>query len=194
MHGGMLTELLQERAALYAAGAMNAPERTEFELLLEFHEGLQAHASRLLDVAAAVLVGSLPSATPPSGLKNRILAAVSVGDVRGEVSGDVAKLRTGPTGLIEWVNPTFTAMCGYEFDELRGKKPGGLLQGALTEAAAVARLRIAIRAGRPIEEELVNYHKDGSPYRVRVAITPIFDDEHQPLYFVAKEWKLAMAG
>ena len=188
----MLTELLQERAALYAAGAMNAPERTEFELLLEFHEELQAHVVELVEVAAVVLAGTAPHATPPAALKDRILAAAAATEVRGAKSGEVAKVRTGPTGLIEWVNPAFTQMCGYELDELCGKKPGTLLQGAQTDPIAVTRLREAIRAGRPVEAELMNYHKDGRPYRVQVAITPIFDDEHRPFCFVAEERMLAM--
>ena len=47
----MLPELLQDRAALYVSGAMGPEDRTQFELLLEFHQDLQAYVER---VAGAV--------------------------------------------------------------------------------------------------------------------------------------------
>lgn len=189
-----MQELLHERAALYAAGALAAPERTEFELLLEFHEELQAHVSRLQEAATAGLLDGLTEYTPPAGLKDRILAAVEADALVTNAGQGVAKVRTGPTGLVEWVNPEFTALCGYKLEELRGKKAGQLIQGPQTDRAALARIRSAMNACRPIEEHLVNYHKDGSVYRVHVAITPILGDDRQPLFFVAKERKLAMAG
>ena len=36
-------------------------------------------------------------------------------------------------------------------------------------------------------ETIVNYHKNGTPYWVEIAITPIFDDAGQPLWLVARE-------
>ncbi len=188
-----MQEILQERAALYAAGVMSATQRAEFELLLEFHEELQAHVSGLMEVTNAVLLSRAADRTPPASLRERILAAVS-DDRPATVPTAVAKVRTGATGLIEWVNAEFTAMCGYELAELRGRKPGVLLQGAATDARAVASLRSGIRAVQPVEAELINYHKDGSPYRVHVAITPVLDDERKPLFFLAREQKLELAA
>ena len=43
----MLAEVLQDRAALYVAGAMTAPERENFELILEFHQPLQSYVAGL---------------------------------------------------------------------------------------------------------------------------------------------------
>lgn len=189
----VMQEILQERAALYAAGAMLPAERAEFELLLEFHAELQQHVSQLLEVATVVMLGASRGHQPPAALKERILAAVSA-DAPAAGFGTVAKVRTDARGLIEWVNADFTAMCGYELAELRGRKPGALLQGAATDARAIATLRAGIREVRSVEAELVNYHKDGSPYRVHVAITPIVDDERKPLFFLAKERKLPMVA
>jgi PAS domain S-box-containing protein len=88
---------------------------------------------------------------------------------------------------VQWVNPAFTAMCGYSIDELRGKSLGPILQGKRTDLAAVSRMRSAIHALRPCRETLVNYHKEGWPYWVDIEITPILDDERQPRWFVARE-------
>jgi PAS domain S-box-containing protein len=97
---------------------------------------------------------------------------------------------TGPDGLVLWVNDAFTTMCGYSLEELKGRKPGQLLQGADTDPAAVGRIRDSLRVRRACRESLVNYHKNGTRYRVDVRISPILDDEGQPLWFVAKERKL----
>ena len=97
---------------------------------------------------------------------------------------------TDPRGLVEWINPAFTALCGYALEEIKGRKPGHLLQGPGTDPAPVARIRESLREKRPCRETLVNYHKDGTLYRVDVRITPILDDDRQPLWFVAQERKL----
>jgi PAS domain S-box-containing protein len=188
-----MQEILQERAALYAAGAMLPAERAEFELLLEFHEELQRHVSQLLEVAAVVMLGSSSHPRPPASLKERLLASVPAMTPTTQETGGIAKVRTDAAGLIEWVNEDFTAMCGYELAELRGRKPSALLQGAATDPHAIAALRSGIRQAQPVEAELINYHKNGTPYRVHVSITPILDDERKPFLYVAKERKLALA-
>lgn len=188
----MLPEILEERAALYVSGALSAAERESFELVLEFHEGLQALVAGLANVMTACALVATPLGSAPSAkLKSRILADLRPQPARPEPDAVVV---TGPGGLVEWVNPAFTAMCGFSVSELQGRKPGELLQGPGTDPAAVERIRACLRAGRACRETLVNYHKDGGRYMVDVRITPILDDERQPLWFVAKERKLRADG
>jgi PAS domain S-box-containing protein len=187
----MLSELLQDRAALYVAGAMTAPERENFELLLEFHEGLQAHVEELVQVGTALLRARRgPATTPPHGLKQRLLAAL---DSRPRLTEPEALVVADAEGRVQRVNAAFTALCGYTQEELQGRKPGHVLQGPETDPGAVQRIRESLEARRACRETLVNYHKDGSTYRVLVAITPILDDGGQPLWFVAKERKVETA-
>ncbi len=188
----MVSEFLQDRAALYAAGAMPASERDAFEVLLEYQVELRAQVAQLQDAMALLaLTGATREVAPPPDLKGRILSAVQQ---PVPVLALEALVVAGPGGLIEWVNPAFTAMCGYSLEELRGHKPGHLLQGPDTDAAAVARIRAALRSAAPCRETLVNYHKDGSAYRVDLRITPILDEARQPLWFVARERKLRSDG
>lgn len=185
----MLAEILQDRAALYVTGEMTAPEREAFAVLVESNPELRAHVAGLQEVAAAMAltrVGSHPA--PPAGLKTRLLAAL---ETEPPAPAPDALVVTDPAGRIEWVNPAFTALCGYSLEELRGRKPGHLLQGPETDAGAVERIRGALRARQPCREVLVNYHKDGSRYRAEVRIAPILDDAGQPLWMVAQERKLA---
>ena len=182
----MLTELLQDRAERYVSGGMTESERGSFEVVLGFHQELRAEVSGLQDVVTTVVMAAVPLVAPPRDLKARLFGALA-GLPAVEPEGWVA---TGPDGLVEWVNPAFMAMCGYSLAELKGRKPGHLLQGPDTDAAAVERIRDALRARCTCRETLVNYHKDGTRYRVEVSIDPILDDAGQPLWFVARERKL----
>jgi PAS domain S-box-containing protein len=185
-----MTELLQERAALYVSGAMTTQEREGFELILEFHDEVRRFVNELQEMGTAILLSrAVPNAPGPSPkLKARILQAITA---HPEQSAPEGFVMTGPDRLVQWVNPAFTEMCGYSLDELRGKNLGPILQGAKTDPAAVARMRQAVQEHRPCRETLVNYHKDGSPYEVDIAITPIPDDAGVPLWFVAREREMA---
>ena len=182
----MLPELLQDRAERYVSGDMPESERGSFEVILGFHSELRAQVGELQEVVMAVVLTAVPPVAPPGGLKARLLGELdNLPPVEPE--GWVA---TDPAGLVEWVNPAFTAMCGFTLDELKGRKPGHLLQGPATDRPTVERIRDALRARTSCRETLVNYHKDGSPYRVEVRIDPILDDGGQPLWYVARERKL----
>ena len=185
----MLDELLQNRAALYASGAFTATEREHFELILEFHEELRAFTAGLMEVGAAVTLASLrPGAVRPSpGLKSRILAKL---DTVPRQSTEEGFVMSGPDGLVQFVNPAFTAMCGYTLDELRGKNLGPILQGKETDRETAARMRRAVKEYKPCREKILNYHKSGEPYWVDIAITPILDDDGKPLWLVAREREL----
>jgi PAS domain S-box-containing protein len=80
---------------------------------------------------------------------------------------------TDTQGRVTWLNPAFTILCGYTLEEMLGRKPGSLLQGPDTDPECVALLRHAIRERRPITVELVNYRKDGEPYTVSIALSPL---------------------
>jgi hypothetical protein len=48
------------------------------------------------------------------------------------------------------------------------------LQGPLTEPASVQRIRSALRTGCPFNESLINYRKDGTPFRNFLSLAPVF--------------------
>lgn len=187
MHGGVLTEVLQDHALRYVSGELPPEARDGFEVLLEADAELRAHTRALQETAAGLLVmQTAPAAPLPEGLKARLLAAVD----RLPPPEPEALVLADAAGRVEWVNPAFTALCGYTLDELRGRKPGSLLQGPATDRAAVQRMREALRAGRPCCETLVNYHKDGSPYRVEIRLAPLLDEAGAPVCFAARERKV----
>ena len=121
---------------------------------------------------------------PAPELKARMFAAIA--NTPQEVSPD-ALVMSGPDGLVQWINPAFSAMCGYTLEELRGKKLGPILQGEDTDRETANRIRNAVHACLPCRETILNYHKSGAPYWVEIAITPIRDDSGHPLWLVARE-------
>jgi PAS domain S-box-containing protein len=186
----MLNDFLQDRAALYVSGAMTANEREQFELILEFHEELRAFTGSLSDVAAVVTLASpLPANVRPSpGLKARILEKLGANPGQQAPEGFVV---SGPDGLVQWVNPAFTEMCGYTLEELRGRNLGPILQGEKTDRETASRMRKAVKEHRPCRETILNYHKSGKPYWADIAITPILDDAGEALWLVAREREVA---
>ena len=164
-------------------------EREQFELVLEFHQELREFVAGLAEVGVALtLAMQSPTGVAFSpALKTRIVHGIAS---RPQHSTSEGLVMSGPDGLVQWINPAFSAMCGYTLEDLRGKKLGPILQGAKTDRETAERMRRAVHACRPCRETILNYHKNGTPYWVDVAITPILDDTGQPLWLVAREREL----
>ena len=87
---------------------------------------------------------------------------------------------------IQWVNHDFELISGYSLLEVLGKKPS-VLQGPDTEGEVVSRLRNHLDSRLPIKDEILNYKKDGTPYKCRFVIHPIFDEIGILTNFIAFE-------
>jgi len=186
----MLTELLQDRCALYAAGFLSPAERDSFDLILDSHPEVQDLVGGLQEVSTALVLATMRNGVPapPAGLLSRVLAAI---DGRPQEARGAGFVMCGTDGLVEWVNAEFSAMCGYSLDDLRGRKLGPILQGAATCPETADRMRQAVQELRPCRETILNYHKSGSPYWAEIAITPVCDESGQPLWLVAREREVA---
>ena len=90
-----------------------------------------------------------------------ILSSIAAENTNGVVISD-------KEGKIEWVNKSFENMTGYSLKELRNTKPGKFLQGKDTNPQTVAYLRTQIHAGEPFVCEILNYHRSGRPYWLRI--------------------------
>ena len=168
---------------------MPVEEREQFELVLEFHHELRAYAAGMADTAAEIALAAAPRPAVPlsTAVKSSLFNMIANRAQRTTPEGLVM---SGPDGLVQWINPAFSAMCGYTIDELSGKKLGPVLQGERTDRATVERMRQAVHEYRPCQETILNYHKNGTPYWVEIAILPIFDDAGLPLWLVAREKEL----
>jgi PAS domain S-box-containing protein len=95
-------------------------------------------------------------------------------------------------GRTLWVNPAFERLTGYTNAAMRGRKPGEVLQGPQTDAAAVTLMRRRLLDGEPVRGlELVNYDHLGRPYRVALDISPVRDAAGAVSHFIAIQTPVA---
>lgn len=84
------------------------------------------------------------------------------------------------------VNAAFCALTGYSEVESIGRNCR-FLRGPETENGQTEKLRSAVYGQRPALAELINYRKDGSPFRNAVMIAPLFDDDGKLELFVGSQ-------
>jgi len=82
---------------------------------------------------------------------------------------------TDARGCVEWINDGFTRLSGYTLEELRGKKPGAVLQGADSDPLVVARMSDALQRAESFNVDIINYSRDGRPYWVSINCNPMRD-------------------
>jgi PAS domain S-box-containing protein len=91
---------------------------------------------------------------------------------------------TNKKGIIEYVNPAFTATTGYSLEEAIGQNPS-MLKTDLHDRKYYGELWRTILSGKVWEGEFLNRKKDGTEYWERAVITPVFDDNKQITHFLA---------
>lgn len=96
-----------------------------------------------------------------------------------------AVILTDVKGRVVWVNDGFQRVTGYTFEEVKGSKPGDILQGPGTDAVTVARIREHLKKGEGFSETILNYHKDGSPYWISFEVQPLHDSAGNLTNFMA---------
>jgi len=109
-----------------------------------------------------------------------ILSSIAAQNTHGVVISD-------NEGRIEWMNKSFENITGYTIDEIKGKKPGSILQGKETNKETVDYLRNKVHAGEPFICEILNYHKSGKPYWLRIQGQALKDSEGKVIKYFAIE-------
>ncbi|HVI32386.1 PAS domain-containing protein [Phenylobacterium sp.] len=83
---------------------------------------------------------------------------------------------------IIFANDAFLALTGYPRGEVIGRNCR-FLQGPETDPATVAEMREAVRSGRDVSVEVVNYRKNGSRFWNNVFLSPVRNDRGEIIYF-----------
>ena len=91
-----------------------------------------------------------------------------------------------PDNPLEVVNPAFSGLTGYSEADIVGRNCR-FLAGAGTEQLATDRIRDALRDRRPVLVEILNYRKDGTPFRNGVMIAPLFDPDGGLAWFLGSQ-------
>ena len=95
-------------------------------------------------------------------------------------------LITDRLGKIEYVNPAFTQITGYTFDEVKGKNPR-FLQSGLTPKAHYEQLWKTILSGNIWRGEFQNRKKNGALYCERAVISAILKEDVITNFVAIKE-------
>ena len=95
-----------------------------------------------------------------------------------------------PDNPIVECNDAFVALTGYQNSEIIGHNCR-FLTGADTEPWLKEMLRNGIRRRQPVMVEILNYKKDGTPFRNAVMVAPIFDAAGELEYFLGSQVEIA---
>ncbi len=94
-----------------------------------------------------------------------------------------------PDNPLEVANPAFCRLTGYAEAEIVGRNCR-FLAGEATEPWLTDRLRQGIARRTSVLVDILNYRRDGSPFRNAVLITPLFDAEGELAWFLGSQVEL----
>lgn len=91
---------------------------------------------------------------------------------------------TNTEGTIEYVNPKFTEVTGYTFEEVVGKNPR-ILKTENTSSEDYKEMWKIIAKGETWTGEFLNKKKDGTHYWELASISPIIDEQGKTIKYIA---------
>jgi PAS domain S-box-containing protein len=98
-----------------------------------------------------------------------------------------------PDNPIELANEAFCALTGYDEREVIGRNCR-FLGGHDTNAAVRDEIRQAVGNEQAFLVEILNYRRDGTPFRNGVMIAPLFDDAGRLAFFLGSQVDLGRDG
>ena len=94
-----------------------------------------------------------------------------------------------PDNPIIMCNDAFMQLTGYQKGEIIGRNCR-FLAGQDTEPALTKTIGESVRNHKPVLVEILNYKRDGSPFRNGLMVAPMFDDDGELAYFLGSQMEL----
>ena len=91
-----------------------------------------------------------------------------------------------PDNPIIACNEAFCALTGYHADQILGRNCR-FLSGPGTEPWLSETIRQGVREHRPVLVEILNYKRNGEPFRNAVLVAPIYDTKDKLRYFLGSQ-------
>ena len=91
-----------------------------------------------------------------------------------------------PDNPIIACNAAFCELTGYSADEVVGRNCR-FLAGPATEPWLTEEIRRGVREHCPVLVEILNYKRNGQPFRNAVLVAPIYDEHDDLLYFLGSQ-------
>jgi PAS domain S-box-containing protein len=123
-------------------------------------------------------------ASEMAGSNNLLSAAIAVSPIASVISNPRL-----PHNPIIAVNAAFCALTGYREDEILDRNCR-FLAGPDTEPWLTERISDGICRRRPVLVEILNYKRDGAPFRNAVLVAPVFDQAGELEYFMGSQVEL----
>jgi diguanylate cyclase (GGDEF)-like protein/PAS domain S-box-containing protein len=86
---------------------------------------------------------------------------------------------------VEWANPAFEKLTGFNILEVEGKKPKEFVKSGLQTKEFYEEMWNTILSKKPWKGELINKRKDNSLYYEELSITPVLDFLGEIKHFIA---------
>ncbi|RPI00990.1 MAG: PAS domain S-box protein [Calditrichaeota bacterium] len=91
---------------------------------------------------------------------------------------------TNQNGVIDYINPAFTQITGYERDEVMGRKPG-MLRSGKHDHLFYKNMWNTLQNGEPFMDTIINMKKNGELFWCEQTITPIRDPQGEITHYVS---------
>lgn len=105
---------------------------------------------------------------------------------KDELQNDTVIVVTDVKLNIVFASKNIIKMNGYTPNEVVGKSPK-MFQGIKTDTKTSNQIREAIKSQKPFEKVVLNYCKDGSPYKCHIKGYPVFNERGIITNFIAFE-------
>lgn len=115
--------------------------------------------------------------------RNEVLE-LALGQIRDLVIFTDTEIDAPDGPHIVFVNKAVERLTGYRADELVGRSPK-MLQGPLTDRGALDRIGLALAKHETIQEEVINYSKDGQTYWLEMIISPVLSPNGAVKHFIS---------
>ncbi|MBC8018723.1 MAG: PAS domain-containing protein [Verrucomicrobia bacterium] len=175
-----LTALLLLAVGSWYAAAHGSAKRLREEDLIQYGKNLEKEVrERTLDLdnSAKALQSELDA-------RKRAEADLLLQSAALQAAANAIVI-TDINGSIEWVNPAFTVLTGYSFEEAMGKSPRELVKSDVQDNVFYKHMWDAILAGEVWRGETMNRHKNGTLYPEDQIITSVKDHDGKILHFIA---------
>ena len=116
-------------------------------------------------------------------MKNAELQNVKLSAIDNAREGITISDARLPDNPLIYVNKGFSTMTGYSSEEAVGKNCR-FLQGPERNQEGVKKISQAISNKQSIQQEIINYKKDGTIFWNKLYITPFFDEANELTHFI----------
>jgi len=179
----LLGKNLEDVFPRFSSELSESPEKeVKFELSTNDQRFYDALVSPLRDEWPKGLVGRLIILRDVTERKQTELRLLQLH--KAVEQSPVSVVITDIKGNIEYVNPFFSQLTGYQLNEVIGKNPR-IIQSGNTSPETYAEMWKTIQSGRVWRGELLNKKKNGEPYWEVEMIAPVIDSEGAIVNYIA---------